>query len=95
MLYGRIVELDALRHTPAGVPILKFRLGHESTQDEAGSQRKVSCEVAAVAFEREAKLLSAAPLGTAVTVTGFLDRKGHSSRQLMLHAVKIEFETGE
>ena len=95
MLRGRIVEIDALRRTPAGIPILKFRLGHESTQQEGGSPRKVSCEIAAMAFDREAHLLASAPLGTAMTVSGFMDRKGHSSRQLVLHATQIEFETGE
>ena len=95
MLRGRIVELDVPRCTPAGIPIMKFRLSHESEQEEMGAARKVSCEIAAVAFDREARLLSAAPLGTAVTVAGFIDRKGHSSRQVVLHATHIEFETGE
>ncbi|MBI2318914.1 MAG: primosomal replication protein N [Betaproteobacteria bacterium] len=95
VLSGRIVEADVPRRTPAGIPILKFRLAHESTQDELGTPRKVSCEIAAVAFDREARLVSAAPLGSAMTVTGFIDRKGHSSRQVILHAVHIEFETGD
>ena len=95
MLYGRIVELDVPRHTPAGIPIMKFRLSHESEQIETGTPRRVNCEIAVVAFDREARLLSAAPLGTAVTVTGFMDRRGHSSRQVVLHATHIEFETGE
>ena len=54
-LHGRLVELDALRYTPAGVPIVKFRLAHESEQSEGGALRKVGCEVAGVAFEAEAK----------------------------------------
>ena len=95
MLRGRAVELDVLRSTPGGTPILKFRLAHESTQDEAGTTRKVSCEIAAVAFDREARLLSSAPLGTTMTITGFLDRRGRSSRQLVLHAAHIEFESTE
>jgi len=92
---GRLIELDALRHTPAGVPMLKFRLQHDSVQTEAGGERKVSCEIAAVAFEREAKLLAAAKLGSNVTVTGFLAAKSRSSRTLMLHATEIEFGEGE
>jgi len=92
---GRLIELDALRHTPAGIPMLKFRLQHDSVQTEAGGERKVSCEIAAVAFEREAKLLAAAKLGSNVTVTGFLAAKSRSSRTLMLHATEIEFAEGE
>ena len=91
ILNGTIVELDALRHTPAGIPILKFRIAHESAQTESGTERKVGCEIAAVAFEREAKLAATMPLGSAVTVTGFLERKGRSSRTLVLHAKQIEF----
>ena len=95
MLSGRAVELDVLRRTPGGVPILKFRFAHESTQDESGTPRKVGCEIAAVAFDREARLLSSAALGTALTITGFIDRKGRSGRQLVLHATHIEFDSKE
>ena len=94
VLCGQLVELDILRHTPGGVPILKFRLEHQSDQVEAGEKRRVSCEVAGVAFEREAKLLSSVALGSQLTISGFLDRKGRSKNQLVLHATHIEFETG-
>ena len=92
VLRARLVELDALRYTPAGVPIVKFRVSHQSLQQEAGAERKVDCELAAVAFETEAKLLAGAQLGTAMSITGFLDRRGRSSRQLVLHATRIQFE---
>jgi len=94
VLRGKLIELDILRHTPGGIPILKFRIEHESSQTEGGTSRKVSCEVGGVAFDREAKLLSSAQLGGALTITGFLDRKGRSRHQLVLHATHIEFETG-
>ena len=93
VLRGRLIELDILRHTPGGVPILKFRIGHDSNQTEGGASRTVNCEVAGVAFDREAKLLSSAQLGSPLTISGFLDRKGRSKHQLVLHATHIEFET--
>jgi primosomal replication protein N len=89
---GRLIELDALRHTPAGVPVMKFRLQHDSTQTEAGAVRKVSCEIAAVAFEREATLLAAARLGSDLKVTGFLAAKSRTSRSVVLHATGVEFK---
>jgi len=89
---GTLAERDTLRHTPAGVSVLKFRLQHESTQPQAGGERKVSCEIAAVAFEREAKLLTAAQLGSLLTVTGFLAARSRASRSLVLHASQIEFD---
>ena len=95
VICGRLIELDTLRHTPAGVPVLKFRLQHDSSQTEAGGARKVSCEIAAVAFEREAKLLAAAKLGSNVTVTGFLAAKSRTGRSLVLHATEIGFGEGD
>ena len=83
--------MDALRRTPAGVAVLKFRVEHESTQIEAGGERKVSCEVEAVAFEREAQLLASVSLGMGLKLSGFMDRKSRSSQKLVLHATQIEF----
>jgi primosomal replication protein N len=87
--------MDGLRHTPGGVPVMKFRLQHDSTQKEAGADRKVSCEIAAVAFEREATLLAAAKLGSEVKVTGFLAARSRTSRALVLHATEVEFKEGD
>ena len=95
VLCGRLIELDTLRHTPAGVPVVKFRIQHDSTQTEGRGERKVSCEIAAVAFEREAKLLAAAKPGSMLTATGFLAAKSQTSRIPVLHATQIEFEPGE
>ena len=92
---GRLIELDALRYTPAGVPMLKFRLQHDSVQTEAGGERKVSFEIAAVAFEREARLLASAKLGSSVKVNGFLAARSRSSRAPLLHATQVEFAEGE
>ena len=92
---GRLIELDALRYTPAGVPMLKFRLQHDSVQTEAGGERKVSFEIAAVAFEREARLLASAKLGSSVKVNGFLAARSRSGRAPLLHATQIEFAEGE
>ena len=91
VIQGDLVESDALRYTPAGIPILKFRLTHHSTQIEAGGAREVGCELDVVAFEAQARLLATAPLGTALKVEGLLDRKTKSGRAVVLHANRIEF----
>ena len=49
-LDARLQSRGSLRFTPAGVPALDFELAHESTQVEAGSERRVACELAAVAL---------------------------------------------
>ena len=91
VIQGDLIESDALRFTPAGIPILKFRLTHHSKQNEAGAVRDVGCELDVVAFEAQARLLATAPLGTSLKIEGFLDRKTRSGRAVVLHASQIEF----
>jgi primosomal replication protein N len=89
---GRLIELEALRYSPAGIPIVQFRVSHQSEQLEAGMTRKVNCELAVVAVEREARLMASAKLGMELLVTGFLDRKSRNGTQFILHATHIEFK---
>jgi primosomal replication protein N len=91
-LAGRITERDVLRHTPAGVALVNFRVVHESGQIEAGAARQVNADVACLAVEEQARLIAAAPLGAVVKVSGFLAAKGRSGKQLVLHVKRIEFE---
>ena len=91
LIEGSLIESDALRFTPAGISILKFRLAHQSRQGEAGEIRDVGFEIDAVAFEANARLLATAPLGTRLQVKGFLDRKTRSGRAVVLHANQIEY----
>ncbi len=88
---GRLASRDALRHTPAGIPIVSFAVAHRSTQREAGEDRQVDVEIACVAVEELARLVSAGAIGAAVRVAGFLAPRGRSSRQTVLHVNDIEF----
>lgn len=82
--------MDALRYTPAGVPLLGFRIEHESRQTEAGIERDVLCEVAAVALAESAVKAARFKVGDAVRMEGFLARRSRNSTQLVLHANFIE-----
>jgi primosomal replication protein N len=93
-LSGSIAELGALRHTPAGIPIIDLRIRHESETVEAGSARKVEAEVEAIAFETQARLLAAAAPGSPLRVEGFLCAKSRRSKKLVLHLTRIEFFEG-
>ena len=63
-LSGRLLELGALRYTPAGVAGGRIQArGTSRSSDEAGGKRKVQAEVDAVAFEAQARLLAAAAAG--------------------------------
>jgi primosomal replication protein N len=91
---GVVTELKALRYTPAGVPVVEFRLRHESERAEAGSQRKVEAEIEGVAFETQARLLAAGTLGRMLKAEGFLCAKSRQSRKPVLHVTNIEFVEG-
>ena len=74
---------------------VEFKLGHESEQDEAGGKRSIEAEIAAIAFETQARLVAAAKLGTNMNVQGFLGAKSKRSKRLVLHVTNIEFIEGE
>jgi primosomal replication protein N len=77
------------------VPVIEFSLRHASEQMEAGTNRQVSAEVPAIAFDVQARLLAGAPLDRALEVEGFLCAKSRRSRRLVLHATDIKFIEGE
>jgi primosomal replication protein N len=89
-LIGRVAEIEPLRYTPAGLPLLQFRLAHKSLQVEAGYKRQVECEVTCVALGDAATRLSRVQPGAEVKVEGFLNRKNRMSAQLVLHANSTE-----
>ena len=94
-LSGRLLELGPLRHTPAGVAALEFKLVHESELEEAGVKRKVQAEIGAIAFEAQARLIAARPLGSGLRVQGFLSAKSARAKKLVLHVTNVEFVEGE
>jgi len=89
-LTGVVAGIEPLRHTPAGLPLLQFRLAHKSLQVEAGYKRQVECEVTCVALGEAATRLSRVQPGAEVRVSGFLNRKNRMSAQLVLHANSTE-----
>jgi len=91
---GSIIELASLRHTPAGIPVLNFRIGHVSEQIEAGLERKIECELPVVALGQNARLIQGARPGEEMTLTGFLAAKSAKSKQPVLHVERIEFKEG-
>ena len=87
--------MKALRYTPAGVPVVEFRLKHESEREEAGTKRKVKAELDAIAFEAQARLLAASAMGRPVRAEGFLSAKSKHSAKPVLHVTNIEFSSLE
>ena len=90
-LDATLVQCSDLRYTPAGIPALECVLKHASIQPEAGGNRKVDCEIAAVAFGEPAIALARVPAGTALRCSGFLARRYRTGVSVALHV--NEFET--
>jgi primosomal replication protein N len=91
-LDATLAERGLLRHTPAGVAAYECVLRHESMQREAGGERKVDCELAAVAFDELAVALSKIPVGAALHCSGFLARRWRTGVTVALHVNEFELE---
>ena len=87
-LTGELTVVEPLRYTPAGIPLLGFKLMHRSRQTEAGLKRQVECEMGGVAMADVAVAMAKLKPGQAVKVNGFINRKNRMSAQLILHATE-------
>jgi primosomal replication protein N len=89
-----LAERGDLRYTPAGIPALECVLKHASLQPEAGGQRSVDCELAAVAFGDPAIALAKVPVGAKLRCKGFLARRYRTGITLALHVNEFEWKEG-
>lgn len=89
-LSATLAAIEALRHTPAGLPVVDFTLAHASQQDEAGNQRQIEFDMPAKATGDLATRIAQMRQGCQVMAQGFLNRKHRMSRQLVLHVTNME-----
>lgn len=82
---GEVVQIDTLRYTPAGIPLLSFVLRHLSEQVEAGMQRRVECDVNAMVIGPLAENSQSIKVGEFVKASGFLAKRSLKSTQLVMH----------
>jgi len=87
---GRIASHQGLRHTPAGMPSFQLQFLHASMQYEAGRERKVECEIEALAFGEVAANLARQSPESNLTLIGFLERKGMRSSIPILHVTEFK-----
>ena len=88
-LDATLLARDPLRYTPAGIAALDCTLRHASVQQEAGGERKVECELHAVAFAEVARALSEMPADRALRCEGFLARRYRTGTTLALHITRF------
>jgi len=89
---GELVELDELRYTPAGIARITLKIRNVSTQQEAGMQRQVQCDIPALAFGDAAKQASLLQAGRRVKAEGFLAQRSLRIAQLVMHIDNIILE---
>ena len=87
-----LTERGDLRFTPAGIPAIDCSLLHRSVQAEAGGERRVDCELFAVAFGDVARTLAAMPVGSALRCEGFLARRYRTGVTVALHITNFRDE---
>jgi primosomal replication protein N len=85
-----IAEREVLRFTPAGIPIVSAKLLHSSQQVEAGIERLVEFEIAALAAGEISGRFGQADLGIVFQFTGFLARKSRNSKSLVFHIIDFQ-----
>ncbi|MDY0310451.1 MAG: primosomal replication protein N [Castellaniella sp.] len=86
---ARVAEAEPLRHTPAGTPVLRLRMAHESEVLEAGSPRLIRMELQAVALGDVARELAQAPIGALIQAVGFLAPLRQGSDRLVFHIQRV------
>ncbi len=89
-LTASLLEREAIRYTPAGIPIVGLKLSHRSVQREAGIERTVEMDIAAVAADRVALAIDKLALGCMLKASGFLAPRRRASRTLVLHLTEFE-----
>jgi primosomal replication protein N len=89
VLQATLVQRQAMRYTPAGLPALDLSLAHSSTVSEDGQPRQVSFEMRAVAIGAVTRMLSSLPLGSTGTFAGFLTSQ-RNGRGLLFHITEVD-----
>ncbi|NWG39182.1 MAG: hypothetical protein HXY27_04340 [Hydrogenophilaceae bacterium] len=80
ILAGEIVSLDPVRYSPAGIPIAKAILRHESRQ----SGQIMQCELMIAAQGENAEMLEKFKPGARIRVAGPITRASQNNRNLLM-----------
>ena len=87
-----LVTKDAIRFTPAGVPVIHCQLEHTGEANEVGVARKIQMIVEAIAIGPIQKGLEQMDLGTKAVFEGFLAPKTLRNQRLVFHITHIQLK---
>ena len=90
VITGKIIKLEDLRYTPAGIPLLSFVILHVSLQTEADMQRKIELEMPVLALGKLALMAIQLKVSDPVKLTGFMAKRSLKSSQMVMHINKLE-----
>jgi primosomal replication protein N len=85
VLSGVMRNLQAIRYSPAGVPVLMFELQHRSRQTEADTALDVVVTMRVQAAGELAQEVGRFSDGTQIAIKGFLARTSQRSDLPVLH----------
>lgn len=94
LLTATVAREEALRYTPAGLPVLEMWLGHQSKISNAGFERDVCFEIQGVMLGKAAAEHAGRLQGQTCTFTGALGQRSLKNQRLILHIEHIEFVKG-
>ncbi|WP_247596941.1 primosomal replication protein N [Hydrogenophaga sp. PAMC20947] len=83
-LSASVVQVQPLRYTPAGIPVVNLVLEHESTVTELDTARLVKLQLRAVVFGAQAEILARQGLDAACEFHGFMTN-ARNGKGLVFH----------
>jgi primosomal replication protein N len=83
-LSAQVVQVQPLRYTPAGLPVVNLVLLHDSTITEMDTPRLVKLELKAVAFGAQAEILARQGLDADCEFHGFMTN-ARNGKGLVFH----------
>ncbi len=89
MLQAQLVQRNALRYTPAGLPALDLSLKHESQVTQDGQPRRVSFEIKARAIGEITQRIGRLEIGGAHGFAGFLGAQ-RNGRGVVFHVTELD-----
>ena len=89
-LTASVVERQAVRYTPAGVPITGATLQYSGQVAEAGVARQVELTIEALAAGEASAALAGCEMGEFKLFSGFLAKKHRNARTLVFHITALQ-----
>jgi primosomal replication protein N len=81
LINGLLAKVYETRHSPAGIPITRFILEHQSVKTEAGLKRKIYCKVLIIiAGTALHQVLNRLSVGQEITVEGYLNQVSYQGQ---------------